>query len=394
MTISAMTLSNQWRTRPAEDCFWTVSDLLKSARAEKTASVERDYHARGLTLVTDGGESDGLFVRGDGWTAPLGVSHHAFSQLAGLAKAPAGYLRSLPAELAADCVSVGLARRDRDERAVSLMANRETLTIRALTGENYSRLWSADLLEMVVGAMDASPSRYVTPPAWVGFGGVDDGSWSGPTRKATQADVGEWTRVKVGDTIRPAGLYYSPHDGRDTFAFFLNTERAIDLPRGGTGFRFLMLWNSESGAASVGAASGIVDVVCGNHILWGMRDVKEFRFRHVGDGLSARSHRELKSAFGVLDAAPWESKILKGSAEHILGATVADVDAAAVRATRLPLATIQAARAAVSARDYGHTGSAYAVASALTEYAQTLPRVEERVDLDRAAAKLYSITAE
>lgn len=388
-TVNAMTLSNQWRTRPVEDCYWTLQDMLNAARAEKAASFERDYSARNLVVVSDSEGSDALAMIPTRESSPLNISHHAFGQLSGLAGAPASYLRKLPAELAADCLTVGLARRDRAENEVQLMANTDQAMVRALTGEKYTRLWTADLLEMVAGAVQRSGRNYVTPPAW-----DLDGSFQarGLTRIAEPSDVGPWTRVQAGDTIRPAGLYYSPHDGRDTFAFLLNTEREIDLPRGGTGFRFVMLWNSESGAASVGAAMGIVDIVCGNHILWGLRDVKEFRFRHVGEGLSGRSERELLTAFRALDRAPWETQILQGATEYKLGDTVAEIEAAAVRATRLPLNTIQAARAAVSGRDYGAPSSAYAVASALTEYAQK-QRVDERVDLDRAAARLYSIAA-
>jgi len=389
MTINAMTLNAQWRNRAPEEAFWTLDDMRAAMRAEKTASFEREYPARRLIVAADSDGSDVLAIVPNGNSQPLALNHHSFGQLAGLAGAPASYLRTLPAELAADNLTVGLARRDRNERDVSLMANTNTQTVRALTGEHYSRLWGADLAEMIASARDRSGDVYVTPPAW-----DLDGRFKalGKTRIATAADVGDWTRVKVGDEIRPAGLYYSPNTGKDTFGFLINTERVIDLPRGGSGFRFLMFWNSESGAASVGMAQGIVDIVCGNHILWGLRDVKEFRFRHVGDGLSARAHRELLGAFRALDAAPWESAILQGSTEHRLGSTVQEIEEGAVRATRLPLSTIQAARAAVSARDYGMPGSAYAVASALTEYAQGL-RVEDRVDVDRAAGKLYSIAA-
>lgn len=389
MTVNEMTLSAQWRTRTPEEAYWTLDDMRAAMRAQKIASVEREYPARRLIVAADSGEGDGLAIVPNGNSSPLFLNHHSFGQLAGLAGAPASYLRNLPAELAADCLTVGLAKRDRNERDVSLMANTETATVRALTGEHYSRLWGADLAEMIASARDRSGDTYVTPPAW-----DLDGRFraAGLTRIAQASDVGPWTRVQAGDEIRPAGLYYSPNTGKDTFGFLINTRREIDLPRGGSGFRFLMFWNSESGAASVGMAQGIVDIVCGNHILWGLRDVKEFRFRHVGDGLSARAHRELLGAFRALDAAPWESQLLQAATAHRLGETVQEIEEGAVRATRLPLSTIQAARAAVSSRDYGAPASAYAVASALTEYAQTL-RVEDRVDVDRAAGKLYSIGA-
>lgn len=375
----------QWRTRPAEDCYWSLQDMTAAATRERAASVERDYMPRALTIAADA-SVDGIAVITRSGADPLGFTHHAFAQVSGLAGAPAAYLRSLPAELAADCLSVGLARRDRNERALSMLANTDNAQVRAFTGETYRRLWTADLLDMVQRAIDRSASRYVTPPARLSPG------WTGPTRTATPDDCGPHTLIQPGETIRPAGCYYSPHDGRDTFLLLINTDRPVDLPRGATGFRFLMLWNSESGAASVGGTSGIVDYVCGNHILWNVKDVKEFRFRHVGDGLSSRSYRELAASFGLLDRAPWELEALRASERLMLGETTEEVEAAAVRATRLPLSTIRAARESVSGRDYGAPRSAYAVASALTEYSQRL-RIEDRIDVDRAAARLYAAQA-
>lgn len=398
----SMMASNQWRTRPADEAFWDLDGLIQAAERMERASAERDIPTARLVAVEDDGE---VKIIAPGYVSnPMSLTYHAFGQLAMTADgAPAWYLRTLTGQTAVECLTEGLARRARsmgDDARVSLYAydatfgSREAFTARALNGEHYSRFLTAPFARMIRDYSHRSGRRFVTPPAWVGFGGQNDGSWKGETRIATPADCGPHTRVQPGDIIRPAGCYYGPSSGRDTFIFLVDTERAINLPGGGAGFRFLLFWNSETGASSVGCVMGIVDIVCGNHILWNARDVKEFRFRHIGDGLSTRTERELQTAFGILEKAPWEEERLNASARCLLGDTIEEAITRAAVLTKRPETTIAAAVKAVNpARNYGDPKSAYAIASALTEASQRLSHTAARVDLDRAASRLYSMAA-
>ena len=299
-----MTASNLWATMPPDACYWGLSDMLEAARRVRASSHEADYAASAIAIESLGTEVAVKTPKG----AALPLTYHAFGQVASLSHAPASYLRTLSPQTAA--LALAESWRERGNAEVSILGYQREgrWTARALNGEHYARLYTASLLEMI----QERARGMVTPPAWVGAG------WTGPTRKATAADVGDFTRVKEGDTIRPAGAYYSPETGRDTFLLLVHPERQIGLPSGGTGFRFVMLHNSEVGAASVGLTAGIVDIVCGNHILWNARELRSIRLRHVGE-VSTRTEREISGAFGALDAAPWETEVLQGSARKLMG---------------------------------------------------------------------------
>jgi hypothetical protein len=69
----------------------------------------------------------------------------AFGQLATLAGAPAGYLRTLPTPLAADALNYGLQyNRDVEDVGLLLTAG-DSKTLRAATGPRYGRIWNDEV---------------------------------------------------------------------------------------------------------------------------------------------------------------------------------------------------------------------------------------------------------
>ena len=367
--------------------------MARAARQLADHSVTRTLAPSDLTIVNDDGEVRLRTPKTPAVNPGARLTYHAFGQLASLAGAPASYLRTLPAANVAADLGYGFKVRAHDTSArLQVLAQHDQASspdtiVRAVNGKDYSRVWTADMLDYLTKAAESlPPGVLVTPPAWT------SADWTGNTRAATAADVGPWTRVQLGDTIRPAGLYYGPSSGRDTFVLMIDTRAVIKGPDGAAKYRFLMLWNSETGAATIGGALGLVDIVCGNHILWGVRDVTEFRFRHVGQSVERRAVRELESTLSKLDTgSDWETRALKAASNHILGDTIEKALQAAAGRTKLPMATLQAGAqlAEVSAR-YGDPRSAYSVASGLTELSQQQPHFEDRTDLDRAAGKLYA----
>jgi hypothetical protein len=114
----------------------------------------------------------------------------------------------------------------------------------AFTGPVYGRIWDCDVVESLISAVEGT--GWHTPPARPNYGSEH------------------------------AGLYASD---RDVFAFLVNDEQPIEVGNARLG-RGFFIWNSETGAASFGLTMFLYNYVCGNHIVWGVEDVRELRIIH------------------------------------------------------------------------------------------------------------------
>ena len=85
--------SNQWATRPSDERFWDVPEMLQSCEAYKASSQEAQVKYSDLRFEADGRE---IFITGKARTQAR-LSHWAFGQVCQKVGAPASYLRTLPA---------------------------------------------------------------------------------------------------------------------------------------------------------------------------------------------------------------------------------------------------------------------------------------------------------
>lgn len=85
---------------------------------------------------------------GSGLRRLLTPTNWSFTQLAGYAGAPAGYLRKLPAELAAINLQWGLETEGKQDALVLAQSNGEN-HLRALTSTSYGRIWDIDVVKGV-----------------------------------------------------------------------------------------------------------------------------------------------------------------------------------------------------------------------------------------------------
>ena len=92
------TVSRQWASRPADERFCSLDDLLAHYATQRRQSHEVTVQTRQLESRPAGDMVSGIEVYG-----PNGhgyePTHWGFGQLATLAGAPAGYLRTLPAPM-------------------------------------------------------------------------------------------------------------------------------------------------------------------------------------------------------------------------------------------------------------------------------------------------------
>src|SRR5690606_33617671 len=95
----------------------------------------------------------------------------SFGQLAQRAGAPAGYLRTLPSDIAADAINWGLSRRDVEEVGVLLSRDVEranTTALAACTGPNYGRIWNDQIIGQLIRTFGDGPDATFRVPGEFG----------------------------------------------------------------------------------------------------------------------------------------------------------------------------------------------------------------------------------
>lgn len=363
--MELMQPSRQWASRPADQRFTSLTALAAATRAAYDRSVARVVETRELTArpVDDGG----LAVCGpDG--SPVGLTNWAFGQLAQRASAPAGYLRDLPAELAADCVNYGLRAGVSESVGVLLRKDDAGMpSLHAMTSPTYGRIWNASIADALVR----------------GFG---DGV-TGPFR--VPGEFGKQVTVTNENTT----LYASD---RDMFVFLADETHRIEVPnrrdgKPGSMARGVFVWNSEVGAATLGIATFLFDYVCCNRIVWGAAEYKEIKLRH-SSGAPAR---------WIADAMPRIEQYANSSAA---GVTQLLVDARAKKIgdddavktflhNRFSKSEATAIVAAHWVEENRPIESLWDATTAVTAYAKTIPFQDKRVAVEREGGRILALAA-
>jgi hypothetical protein len=104
--VTAYTAHREWASRPPDERFASVQTLYDAARARRQRIEERTIETGAFR--TEAVDDELALREASGRTATL--THWSFGQLATIASAPPNYLRTLPAEIAAQAINVGLER--------------------------------------------------------------------------------------------------------------------------------------------------------------------------------------------------------------------------------------------------------------------------------------------
>ena len=125
-----MQANQQWSSRPADERFLSLTALHESVTQSRARSASRTISSRKLQALPVDGDHKALVVAGPNGK-PATLSNWSFGQLAARAGAPAGYLRGLPSEMAADCLNFGLqVSRDIEDVGILLDNGDQALAIR------------------------------------------------------------------------------------------------------------------------------------------------------------------------------------------------------------------------------------------------------------------------
>jgi hypothetical protein len=368
---------SQWSSRPADQRFSSLEDL-------HTAAVIHRQQARTATVATEdlrvepvGGDVQLVGRTGN----PAKLTHWSFGQLASMAGAPATYLRGLPATLAVQNINHGI--KNVTERVANKLLLRENggFHVRAFTSERYTRIWNCDITKRLLQL----PDYWVVPPARPSFEGQEG------TRPATAQDViaagGFGLSIRVGDDIAPSGLYCSDED-----MFVFMVDESHRLQDGGVARGFFVS-NSEVGKMSFRIKTFYYVTVCGNHIVWDVKDVREIRLRHVGD-VDDRAFAELEAElikYANTSTADEDARI-EATKHYRLGANKDEVLDAIFRGGFM--SRRQAAEAYQLAEDNpvdGDPKTAWGMAMGTTRLSQAQPTAAARTQLDTAAGNILEI---
>lgn len=359
--------SRQWASRPEDQRFVNLYDLLSVVRHQRERSVQGVVSSRRLQAEPHPlDQNKGLVIteNGDIVSEP---THWSFGQLAQLAAAPASYLRKLPAPLAADAINYGL-RFLRDAEDVGILRTEQDFgnaELRAATGPRYGRIWNEDIVTALIQK----------------FGNGVDGQFKVP------GEFGKAVPITKANTT----IYGSD---RDIFVFLADEERRIEVPNRRNGepgslARGFFVWNSEVGSQSIGAAFFLFDYVCMNRIVWGVEGFKEIRLRHT---VSAPD-RWLEEVTPVLmeyanaSAAPIEATITAAREKKLED----DLDAfLAKRFTKSEASQIKQAHIREEDRPIE---TVWDVVTATTAHAKSIQHQDDRVAMERKGGAILDLVA-
>lgn len=358
--------SREWATRPADERFTSLHELGAKVGHDRSISRASVVSSRDVTFQPVSDDfARGLEIVGKAGVA-YNASHWSFGQLAALAGAPAGYLRKLPAPVAADCLNYGM-KHDRDVADVGLLLRSNgTRTLAAATGPNYGRVWNSDIADALIAR----------------FGDGVTGDWRVP------GEFGKAVEVTSANTT----LYASD---RDMFVFLADEVNRVHLSdrrdgKAGSLARGFFVWNSEVGSSTFGIAMFLFDYVCQNRIVWGVEGKREIRIRHTASAPS-RWLEDVMPAIRELSSA--SAKPVEDTLKAAQAAKVDSLDAwlKSKRFTTPEVVGMKRAFRNDEGRDLVDGSSIWDVTTAVTAMARDVTYQDERVSLERRGGALLDL---
>jgi len=364
-----MQASNQWASRPDDQRFCSLTELNDFVRSQREHSLQKVVSSRKLQAVpVEDTDNKGLMLVGPNGN-PVTPSNWSFGQLAGRADCPVGYMRRLPAPIAADCINWGLRNRDIEEVGVLLRKDegQQFADLGALTGPNYGRIWNNEISQSLVNR----------------FGDGITGDFRVPGEFGQQVEV-----TKANTT-----LYASD---RDMFVFLADETNRITVPnrrhgKSGEMARGFFVWNSEVGASTFGIATFLFDYVCMNRIVWGAQNFKEIRLRHT----SGAPDRFIEQAApALMRMANEDTFSIVESIEAAKQKRIGDQDDVnEFLAKRFSKSEVKAINLAHFKDEQRPIETLWDATTGVTAYARSINFQDERVELERKGGAIMAMAA-
>lgn len=366
-----MTASNQWATRPADQRFETLDELSAAvnARRERAFAFNEVVTDLEVKVIKDGSEQERFVINGR--RAPMQFTHWSFGQICAHSKASASYLRTLPKQLAADCLNYSVKHASRESMKIMSLRGDDVNTLQAVTSTSYGRIWDADIVAATKNIVERTGGRFFNPKAYA--------------------------HGTMGGECKPSGLYASD---RDVFIFMIDGGSLVDV-RGGNGrdglHRGFFISNSEVGARKFELTTFLFRHACGNHIVWGAQDVTSLVMRHTIGAPNRFAQEATPALLEYINASsqPLVDAVTKARETKLVSLmNVEKIDDKFVSlfSKRFNF-TKGEVRDAIDAarREEGECVSLWDMTNGLTAIAREFEFVDARIDLEARAGKLLDI---
>lgn len=352
--------SQQWASRPDDERFTSIHEMLEYSRRQRDLSRQGTQMNRLIRAAPVEDMPNAIALTGIHGEAVM-PTHWAFGQMCSLVGAPAGYLRQLPSDLAADCLNTSMLQRKSDNVGWLVRTDETMPMAAALTGPGYGRIWNEEVLEAIERR----------------FGDGRTGQFTVP------GEFGRRTPITKENTT----LFASD---RDMFVFLADEVNRIEVPgrrdgQSGELARGFFIQNSEVGSASLKIATFLFDYVCSNRIVWGAEGFKEVAIRHSA-GAPIRWLDEIVPA--LENYAQKSTASITQAIANARAVRFDEDDAVKVLEQRFTKNQAKAIRLAHIAEEDRPIESAWDVVTGATAYARNIKHQDERVALERIAGKV------
>ncbi len=325
--------------RMPDECYDSFDTLYAHCNAQRENSTDMWEPPENVLLTHD----MTLCTNGEG--DELKLNDWSFSQLCGMAGVQKGTVNRLTPKTASKVLEETLPR---SGKPLQLLATDDI--IRSVHGVAYTRLWNAELLDLVKEfASDFTPPQKAA-------GDVHTGLYCGEQDLfAFLIDPSGWTEIN-GEAFAPG--------------FFV--------------------WNSEVGRRSLGCQTFWFQKVCANHLVWDATEVTEFSRKHtagVREGLD-----EIRAMIETLvryrdDRRDGFVRIMQHAMRERLGHDAEEVTKV-LSSHKIPQHLIKDALE-IARRQGGFT--IFAVVDALTQLTQKVTFAGDRTELDARIGKLMNL---
>ncbi len=384
--IGNSAVSSQWFSRPDDQKFLTLDNMLSFKKNDAQRMTSRTVDTHKIQIIGEYDEANPS--RGDlriEYADDNNRDHvntptnWSFGQLSQLSGAPAGYLKDLPAPLAADCIQWGL-RYNRGRELVKVYGSQaDGGDLRAATGPDYGRIYDWEILEPVKKLVDASGGRWKVP-------GMMTGSRDGLAVYDPDVPV----------TMDTTTLFASD---RDVFVFLVDDRNPIEvgkLPNGEPDlmFRGFYAWNSETGSKTAGIAAMYLRGVCMNRNLWGVENFQEIKIRHTkfAPDRFAMEARPALESFAHGSTATFVEGVQAAKAAKIAHDDESRLEFLSKRAG-LSGRMAKAANARHLKEEGRPVETVWDAAQAITAIARDIPHQDARIEVERKAGALLDKVA-
>jgi hypothetical protein len=374
-------VTSEWYSRPDDQRFLDLDTLEQFTRKAASESRANNIDVRGIRVAASKEDADTLKLiipeatgRGEVVQTETQPNHWSFSQLCQLTGVPAGYLRRLPAPIAA--INLQYATKNFREEVVKAYVRENGRTeLRAATGPNYGRIHDYEVVAAVRRiAGNGNGDTHWKVPGVMNWG---DGTYN----------------PHVDITKETTTLFASD---RDVFLFLVDDTHPIEVGtfmRNGVAlpdlmFRGFYVWNSEVGSKSFGVAAFYLRGICQNRCLWGVENFNEVTFRH-SSGAPSRFMHEIRPALESF--ADRRTSDLIAGVNAAKAATVArdDEQRREFLSRRGFTGTQCTSIIDTVLEEEGHAAeSVWDFVQGITAVARKEGRQDERLDLERKAGKL------